>query len=85
MDKEKTITLISWVAVVVWMVFIFTLSFQVREASNALSMDVTEMVMTTVEKVAPRSVLNVNTLNHVVRKNAHFFAYLVLGILVSNA
>ena len=85
MDREKTITIISWSVVLIWMIFIFCLSSQVREQSNALSMDVTEMLIRTVEKVAPKSALSVSDLNHIVRKNAHFFAYLVLGLLVSNA
>jgi len=39
----------------------------------------------TVEKVAPKSEFNVDRFNHIIRKNAHFFVYLVLGILVMNA
>lgn len=41
--------------------------------------------MHTIETIAPDQDFNVGAFHHYVRKNAHFFAYLVLGILVLNA
>ncbi len=84
-NKKQIIILFSWVAVLLWMLLIFHLSSQVAEDSNELSKGVTEIVVETAEKVAPKYNLDVNNFNHIVRKNAHFFTYLVLGILVSNA
>jgi VanZ family protein len=81
--KQKNI-LIPWAAVVLWLVFIFYLSAQPVYESNMLSKRVTEVVVETVEKVAPESKLDVNRMNHLLRKNAHFFAYLMLGILMMN-
>jgi VanZ family protein len=46
---------------------------------------VTEVIIKTIEKVAPSTDLDVKSINHKVRKNAHFFAYLVLAILAINA
>ncbi|WZL73693.1 VanZ family protein [Clostridiaceae bacterium 35-E11] len=83
--NRKQIIIISWIAVLLWMVFIFNLSSQVREESNNLSKGVTEILIKTVEKVAPKAEFDLDRLNHIIRKNAHFFAYLVLGILVLNA
>jgi len=77
--------ILSWTAVILWMAFIFTLSSQVAQESNQLSTGITEVVVKTVKKVAPKAEFDMETFNHIVRKNAHFFAYLVLGILVTNA
>jgi len=67
------------------MAFIFNLSSQVAEQSNELSTGITEIIVEAVERVVPQAELDINTLNHIVRKNAHFLSYLVLGILVLNA
>ncbi|QZY57596.1 VanZ family protein [Crassaminicella profunda] len=75
----------SWIGVLLWMVLIFNLSSQVADESNKLSKGVTKVIVKTVERVAPTADFNMDRFNHVVRKNAHFFAYLVLGIFVTNA
>jgi len=77
--------ILSWTAVILWMVLIFNLSSQVAEQSNELSTGITEVIVKTVEKVAPQAKFDVTSFNNILRKNAHFFAYLVLGILVLNA
>ncbi|MEH6908025.1 VanZ family protein [Neobacillus drentensis] len=64
------------------MFLIFSLSAQPAQKSDHLSIGVTEKVVAIVEKVAPRTNLNLDVLNHVIRKNAHFFIYLVLAIMV---
>ncbi len=71
--------------VLIWMGVIFYFSSQVRATSNNLSLGVTEIVVKAVHKVVPKSGLDVARLNHIVRKNAHFFNYLLLGIFVINA
>lgn len=84
--KSKKIgIIISWAAVLLWMVVIFNLSSQPAHQSNKLSTGVTQVIVKTVKKVAPKSEFDIKKFNHYVRKNAHFFAYLVLGILVMNA
>ena len=77
--------ILSWSFVIIWMAIIFGFSSQVAEQSNQLSTTVTEVVVEVVENVAPRAEINVHRLNGIIRKNAHFFLYLVLGILVTNA
>ncbi|MGI6308223.1 MAG: VanZ family protein [Dethiobacteria bacterium] len=77
--------ILSWAAVFLGMVLIFNLSSQVAEQSNQLSTVITELIVKTVEKVAPGVDLDIKSFNNILRKNAHFLAYLILGILVSNA
>jgi len=77
--------LFSWVAVFVWMVLIFILSSQTAGDSNQLSMGITQAAAGTVGKIALGFSFDITVLNSLLRKNAHFFVYLVLGILVVNA
>lgn len=80
-NRKQVINLMSWTALILWLVLIFYLSAQLVNKSNGLSKAVTEAIL---EIVAPSSNFNINRINHLVRKNAHFFAYLILGILVIN-
>lgn len=84
-DKKQIILLISWTAVIFWLVLIFYLSAQPVAKSDGLSKKVTRVVVETAEKVVPRANFNLSRMNHLVRKNAHFFSYLILGILMINA
>ncbi len=77
--------ILYWAAVILWMALIFFLSSQVAEQSNQLSTGITEAIVNTIEKIIPDSEYAVEGLNHIVRKNAHFIAYLVLGALTVNA
>jgi len=82
MAKDK---LLSWVAVLVWMAVIFYLSSQAAEDSNQLSTGITRLLTRLVAAVAPGAQLDLELFNHLVRKGAHFTAYLILGVLSSNA
>ncbi|MDE5414019.1 VanZ family protein [Alkalihalobacterium chitinilyticum] len=75
----------SWTAVIAWMALIFYLSHQPATVSSELSSEVTEVIIEIIETVAPNTQFEFGNLNHLVRKNAHFFAYLVLGLLTINA
>lgn len=92
MRMEKTISIsqkiksgLPWVLVFLWMFLIFNLSAQPANQSNSLSLGVTEKVIETINQVKPGADLNMEAVNHVVRKNAHFFAYLILAVLSLNA
>lgn len=74
-----------WLLVVLWMALIFYLSHQPATESNSLSTGITERVVAIIERVTSDIDFDVRNFNHIVRKNAHFFAYLILGVLVSNA
>lgn len=81
----STFKMLSWAAVIVWMAFIFLLSHQPAEESRELSRGMTEVIVEKIEKIAPQKKFEFHKLHYLIRKNAHFFAYLVLGILVLNA
>jgi VanZ family protein len=89
--NNKTITILSWTAVFLWLVLIFSLSAQPAEQSDELSKKVTEVIIETVDRVVPLdtdekpTIDLVERFNHIVRKYAHFSAYLVLGLLIMNA
>jgi len=84
-SKKTIIILLSWIAVILWMVLIFKLSSQVADQSDGLSKGVTERILEMVENVAPKVDFDIVRFNHLLRKSAHFFIYLVLGLLVMNA
>ena len=67
------------------MTLIFYLSHQPATESNKLSISITEKIAGIVEKTDPNiDETNIRKFNRIIRKNAHFFAYLVLGILTFN-
>jgi len=77
--------LLSWMTVFIWMSVIFYLSHQPAAKSSELSSKVAEVVINTIETVAPKVKIEKQNFHHIVRKNAHFFYYFVLGILAVNA
>ncbi|WP_052002723.1 VanZ family protein [Caldisalinibacter kiritimatiensis] len=90
MDKNKITIILSWTAVLLWLVLMFYLSSQPAVQSDGLSKKVTKVIVETVDKVVKldddREDINlVEKFNHIVRKYAHFTCYLVLGLLVMNA
>ena len=80
MTKANQRKLLMLLAVVFWMAIIFKLSAQPGEQSNLLSTKVTTIIVNLAKLFRPD--VNVLTLNHFIRKCAHFLAYLVLGIIV---
>jgi VanZ family protein len=82
LSKRK---IFSWIAVVLWMGVIFMFSNQPAADSKELSSGITEFVLTAIEKISPEISGHVDTLHHIVRKNAHFTIYLILGALALNA
>lgn len=78
--KEKGRKIDIWALVALWMIIIFKLSSQSAERSNDLSLGIAGIVSVIIEKFSPSS--DALTLNHFIRKCAHFFAYLVLGMVV---
>jgi VanZ family protein len=90
MNKNKITIILSWTAVLLWLVLIFYLSSQPAPQSDGLSKKVTKVIVETVDKVVEledgkEDVNLVDKFNHIVRKYAHFTCYLVLGLLVMNA
>lgn len=77
--------IIGWLAVIIWIIIIFSFSSQEADQSNNLSTNVTKVVIEIVEKVVPNQDFDVKKINHYIRKNAHFFVYMILGLLLMNA
>lgn len=77
--------IISWSAVILWMALIFYLSHQPATQSSQLSTAITEVIAENIEKLNTSAEFDRTSLSHIVRKNAHFFIYLVLGFIVSHA
>lgn len=73
---------LPWIVVVIWMGVIFYFSHQPAVASNGLSTGITEKLLQLINNILPSLELNIETVNHVVRKGAHFSVYLLLGIFV---
>lgn len=83
MSKNR---ILLWTAVIIfWMSLIFYLSHQPATESNQLSAGITEIIINAVEKFVPNANFDIRSVNHTIRKKAHFFAYLILGMLVINA
>ena len=76
--------IVRWALVVLWMVLIFYLSHQVADDSAGLSGDLTEIIIGNIEKITSVDV-DSDLFHHLVRKNAHFFAYFILSVLTLNA
>ncbi len=81
MNKNIRVT-ISWILVLLWMLLIFRLSSQVAVESNGLSLGITDLIQRALEKFVQ---MDSGTLNHLVRKGAHFSAYMLLAVLTFNA
>lgn len=84
-NKKNLHIILSCAAVILWMILIFVLSAQPAVKSNRVSKKVTEVIVKIVNKIIPGSDFKVLNANRFIRKNAHFFVYMILGILTSVA
>jgi len=91
MNRKQITLLLSWTAVFLWMLLIFSLSSQVATQSSELSWKVTKVIIGTIGKIVPLNIESSTTtdlvlqFDHMVRKFAHGTVYFVLGVLVMNA
>ncbi len=76
---------LPWIAVLLWMACLFFLSHQPVDQSDHLSSGISDAIISALSNILPLEAVDMGTVNHIVRKNAHFFAYLILGLLVINA
>lgn len=89
--NQKQMMILSWTAVLLWLILIFSLSAQPAEQSNKLSKKVTEIIIDTIDQVATLDIEKHTTMdlikqfNHIVRKYAHGGIYFMLGVLMVNA
>lgn len=85
LNRKKLAMILSWTMLFLWMLFIFNLSSQVADESRGLSGGVLDYIVKTVEKVNPDIDLDIESFHHIIRKCAHFTAYLILGAFAMNA
>ena len=78
---------IKHILLIIWCIVIFMFSSETRTNSDSRSRGITDTVVGIYEKVSNEKIDDdkrievVDTLNHIIRKGAHFSIYLVLGIL----
>lgn len=76
---------IAWTLVIFWMILIFYFSSQVATDSNGLSTGVTVAIRNLIIQIYPKLNVSIETLNHFIRKSAHFLIYFGLGFLLKHA
>lgn len=76
---------IAWALAIGWMSLIFILSHQPASVSSGLSSNITEFLLGQITESFPGSDARVEEFHTLVRKNAHFIAYLILAVLLVNA
>jgi VanZ family protein len=87
MRINKKIVL-SWAAVILWMLMIFVFSAQPAAESEKVSHGATSIILKFIENLAIISGVSVDLIektDHLVRKLAHAFVFFVLAMLVVNA
>lgn len=72
--------IVAWLIVVLWMLLIFYFSQQSVFESRDLSTMITKRLIEIVEKVTPIENMKLDQIHYLVRKNAHFNIYFLLGI-----
>lgn len=82
---RKMAAIVSWTLVLLWMLLIFKFSNQAADKSNGLSIGVADIIINAIKGFLPGEAFSTDNLNHIVRKAAHFTAYLILSILSCNA
>lgn len=75
----------AWTLVILWMMLIFYFSSQVATDSNGMSTGITVHIRKLIIWVLPTLDVSIETLNHFIRKSAHFLVYFGLGFLLKNA
>lgn len=83
--KSNKRPFLSWLAVFIWMLFIFYLSHQSATESSQLSAGITERILSIIEGMVLYINLDLGDFHFFIRKAAHFIAYFILGILIMNA
>ena len=90
------IIILSWILVIIWMIFIFMMSSMNSKSSSKVSNGLLKKTVTTTYEITSKVGITdmpsnerindtVSTLHFPVRKVAHFLEYLVLALLLFNA
>lgn len=82
---KKWSILASWFMVLAALFLIFKLSEQPAQESNALSKEISAVVLRAVHAIMPEAELTVWQVNKYLRRAAHFGIYLILGLAMDNS
>lgn len=82
---KKRAILASWLMVLAALFLIFKLSEQPAKESNALSKELSAVVLRIVHAINPEAELTVWQVNKYLRRVAHFGIYLILGLAMDNS
>lgn len=91
LKKQQLQIILSWTAVLLWMLLIFILSAQHAQESGRLSDRAAEIIIEKISMLVPLDIETstttdfVKSFRHIVRKSAHVGEYFILGVLVMNA
>lgn len=88
MKSHKKANAFSWLAAILWMFFIFYLSSQPAQVSNALSKKITISLVNITNRVQEINFISqkhVSEINNIIRQYAHALVYIVLAVLVINS
>ncbi len=78
----KTKKIITFILIVLWMILVFYLSNQVANESSQLSGGLTRKILEAVHMLDGKTTEQQAIIETIVRKLAHFFLYIVGGILI---
>ncbi len=78
MKTKKIITLIF---IIIWMITVFLLSHQPSDKSEALSKELTSRALK-IQNIQPKNPFQLDKIETVIRKSAHYSIYLIGGILI---
>ncbi|WP_373482706.1 VanZ family protein [Acetobacterium sp.] len=82
MDKKRLIQLLTWSCALLWMGIIFYLSSQPATQSEQLSTGLKDGLLAILRYLMPGiESIELGNLDFLIRKNAHFMAYFILGVL----
>lgn len=77
--------MLSWTAVILWMLLIFAFSAQQAAQSEKVSHGLASVILMFIGSLLNSAGIDVNWMNGIVRKSAHAFLFFVLAALVFNA
>lgn len=88
--RKYIVPTVSWIAVVLWMTFIFCMSAEPapesKETSGGVSRIILKIFVRDFEELPEETQEEmIEDIQHYVRKGAHFCGYALLGVLIFNA
>ena len=85
LKKISSAVWLAWLWVIIWMGLIFFFSSQPGKESSELSQGISQFLINLVTRIFPGLEVDLQAFHLFIRKNAHFFVYLILGLLVFRA